>query len=57
MTESLNMFYIFSNISPFFAYIGPGMGGGIIAATAKKISSRAKKAPGKWLTVCFFYLF
>ena len=32
MTESLNMFYIFSNISPFFAYIGPGMGGGVIAA-------------------------
>ena len=25
-------FYIFSNSIPFFSYIGPGMGGGIIAA-------------------------
>ncbi len=24
--------YIFSNINPLFAYIGPGMGGGVIAA-------------------------
>ena len=32
MTESINIFYIFSKISPFFAYIGPGMGGGVIAA-------------------------
>tara|TARA_Y100000589_G_C26985625_1_gene560441 strand:- start:232 stop:462 length:231 start_codon:yes stop_codon:yes gene_type:complete len=32
MTESINFFYIFSNISLFFGYIGPGMGGGVIAA-------------------------
>ena len=32
MTESIDIFYIFPNISPFFAYIGPGMGGGVIAA-------------------------
>ena len=25
-------FYIFPNSIPFFSYIGPGMGGGIIAA-------------------------
>ena len=32
MTESIIIFYIFSNISPLFAYIGPGMGGGVLAA-------------------------
>ena len=32
MIEYINVFYNFSNISPFFAYIGPGMGGGVIAA-------------------------
>jgi len=32
MTESIIIFYIFSNITPLFAYIGPGMGGGVIAA-------------------------
>ena len=32
MIESINIFYIFSNISLFFVYIGPGMGGGVIAA-------------------------
>ena len=32
MTESIDIFYIFPNISLFFAYIGPGMGGGVIAA-------------------------
>ena len=32
MTEKINMLYIFSNVIPFFAYIGPGMGGGVIAA-------------------------
>ena len=26
------IFYIFSNTIPFYAYIGPGMGGGVIAA-------------------------
>ena len=26
------MIYLFSNLIPFFAYIGPGMGGGVIAA-------------------------
>ena len=26
------IFYIFSNTIPFYAYIGPGMGGGFIAA-------------------------
>ena len=26
------VFYLFSNLIPSFAYIGPGMGGGIIAA-------------------------
>ena len=32
MTESIFMSLIFSNLSPIFAYIGPGMGGGVIAA-------------------------
>ena len=26
------MIYLFSSVKPFFAYIGPGMGGGAIAA-------------------------
>ena len=26
------MIYIFSNVTSLFAYIGPGMGGGVIAA-------------------------
>ena len=26
------MIYLFNNLIPFFAYIGPGMGGGVIAA-------------------------
>ena len=32
MTESIFISVIFSNLSPLFAYIGPGMGGGVIAA-------------------------
>ena len=32
MTESLLIFFIFSSTNSLFAYIGPGMGGGIIAA-------------------------
>ena len=32
MTESIFIFYIFSNMTPLFVYIGPGMGGGVIAA-------------------------
>ena len=32
MTESIFISIILVNISPFFAYIGPGMGGGVIAA-------------------------
>ena len=32
MTESLLMFFIFSSANSLFAYIGPGMGGGVIAA-------------------------
>lgn len=32
MTESIMMIYIFSNSTPLFGYIGPGMGGGVIAA-------------------------
>ena len=32
MTESIFIFLIFSNLSPLFVYIGPGMGGGVIAA-------------------------
>ena len=32
MTESNMVNFIFSNANLFFAYIGPGMGGGVIAA-------------------------
>jgi len=32
MTEFFFISLIFSNLSPLFAYIGPGMGGGVIAA-------------------------
>ena len=32
MTESIMIFYIFSKATPLFAYIGPGMAGGGIAA-------------------------
>ena len=32
MTESIFISIIFSNLSSLFAYIGPGMGGGVIAA-------------------------
>ena len=32
MTESIFISIIFSNLSPLVAYIGPGMGGGVIAA-------------------------
>ena len=32
MTESIFISIIFFNLSPLFAYIGPGMGGGVIAA-------------------------
>ena len=32
MTESLVIFFIFSSANSLFAYIGPGMGGGVIAA-------------------------
>ena len=32
MNESIFISIIFSNLSPLFAYIGPGMGGGVIAA-------------------------
>ena len=32
MTESIFISLIFSNLSPLFVYIGPGMGGGVIAA-------------------------
>ena len=33
MTESILIFYLFSNTTtPLFTYIGPGMGGGVIAA-------------------------
>ena len=32
MTESLLIFFIFSSANSLFGYIGPGMGGGIIAA-------------------------
>ena len=32
MTESLMKFFIFSSANLLFAYIGPGMGGGVIAA-------------------------
>ncbi len=30
--SSLFVLFLFSDISPLFAYIGPGMGGGVIAA-------------------------
>ena len=32
MNESIMIFCIFSNATPLFAYIGPGMAGGVIAA-------------------------
>ncbi len=32
MFNSLLIMFIFSGTSPFLAYIGPGMGGGVIAA-------------------------
>ena len=32
MNESTFISTIFFNLSPLFAYIGPGMGGGVIAA-------------------------
>tara|TARA_Y100000589_G_scaffold262757_1_gene253120 strand:- start:379 stop:606 length:228 start_codon:yes stop_codon:yes gene_type:complete len=32
MSESSMLFFIFSNLTPLFAYIGPGMGGGVLAA-------------------------
>lgn len=32
MIEQINMIPLFSNLIPFIAYIGPGMGGGVIAA-------------------------
>ena len=32
MTESIFISVIFLNLSPLFVYIGPGMGGGVIAA-------------------------
>ena len=32
MTESIFISIIFSNLSTLFAYIGPGMSGGVIAA-------------------------
>jgi len=32
MTESIFISLIFSNLSPLFVYVGPGMGGGVIAA-------------------------
>ena len=32
MTEFFLIFYIFSSANSLFAYIGPGMGGGVIAA-------------------------
>ena len=32
MIESIFISIIFSNLSPLFVYIGPGMGGGVIAA-------------------------
>ena len=32
MIDPILIFYIFSNFTPLFAYIGPGMGGGVIAA-------------------------
>ena len=32
MSESIMIFYIFSKATLLFAYIGPGMAGGVIAA-------------------------
>ena len=32
MLESISISNIFFNFIPFFAYLGPGMGGGVIAA-------------------------
>ena len=32
MTDSIMISSIFSMVTPVFAYIGPGMGGGVIAA-------------------------
>ena len=32
MPESILISIVFSNLTPLFAYIGPGMGGGVIAA-------------------------
>ena len=32
MIDHTNILYIYFNVIPFFAYIGPGMGGGVIAA-------------------------
>ncbi len=32
MNEPIFISIIFSNLSPLFLYIGPGMGGGVIAA-------------------------
>ena len=32
ISESIMIFCIFSKATPFFAYIGPGMSGGVIAA-------------------------
>ena len=32
MNESIMIFCIFSKATPLFAYIGPGMSGGVIAA-------------------------
>ena len=32
MTESIMNIYIIYKLTPLFAYIGPGMGGGVIAA-------------------------
>ena len=32
MTESIFISIFFANLFPLFAYIGPGMGGGVIAA-------------------------
>ena len=32
MTESIFIYIIFPSLSTLFAYIGPGMGGGVLAA-------------------------
>ena len=32
MTENIMIFFIYSSANSLFAYIGPGMGGGVIAA-------------------------